>query len=723
MGGENISWKKLLTTVFIIIIFFTIITSISASNIDDDALNQTDLNMDVISSQDDEIPDVPDLIEDVTNNVTPTNIGVYFQNGVLNEKHAGETLIFSGNFENYNQLTIRSDNVKIIGNNAEFKNTFFKIESNNVVLKNLSFDANKAIKNNDWAVISVSGSNIDLIDLNIKYIVPNDVEAYAILADGYNNDAADCLKIINSTIYFEGHNFNTNRYNCAIKLTCADSLIMDNNTITTSLPLKNVNYGINGASLDSSFVYTIGLEECNNFIINNNTIICDVNKRTAVTYPTLDCVIISKSDNGLFTNNSIYMTDFVTYPGIENYIYGVDILKLNDLLVADNKISIITTGGKMAMGTAYPIQISGPISGINITRNDLYSFSNGPNIGIYSQNYYGPTYLSITFNKINVTGLAGSHEWALVTGIESQDTNAEILNNYIEVHSIAPVSIDDNLYAISYRQSTAGEHTFDIENNFAVSNGYYAVYLLSSQYSTITNNTLISSNDNVNTGDDSYKKGSKDHNNDIARENMVITVSDYYKSNNHIIVSQNSNSNDNNRINGKIFSWNNYDKQQNPTSNPLAPHYTNINKGSSNIPADSKESDDGKYIDDGSVQGSINNHDDANTQTEHSTNDKEAQYSFIYSQTFGNVDIDGFKNGVISNSSDISPSENGNGNPLSKSQSVNSPDSSKSVSKKVYELDEIIKDNEKFIPSVFLIIIILSLLIVGYKRKYSNFEK
>ena len=723
MGGENISWKKLLTTVFIIIIFFTIIASISASNIDDDALNQTDLNMDVISSQDDEIPDVPDLIEDVTNNVTPTNIGVYFQNGVLNEKHAGETLIFSGNFENYNQLTIRSDNVKIIGNNAEFKNTFFKIESNNVVLKNLSFDANKAIKNNDWAVISVSGSNIDLIDLNIKYIVPNDVEAYAILADGYNNDAADCLKIINSTIYFEGHNFNTNRYNCAIKLTCADSLIMDNNTITTSLPLKNVNYGINGASLDSSFVYTIGLEECNNFIINNNTIICDVNKRTAVTYPTLDCVIISKSDNGLFTNNSIYMTDFVTYPGIENYIYGVDILKLNDLLVADNKISIITTGGKMAMGTAYPIQISGPISGINITRNDLYSFSNGPNIGIYSQNYYGPTYLSITFNKINVTGLAGSHEWALVTGIESQDTNAEILNNYIEVHSIAPVSIDDNLYAISYRQSTAGEHTFDIENNFAVSNGYYAVYLLSSQYSTITNNTLISSNDNVNTGDDSYKKGSKDHNNDIARENMVITVSDYYKSNNHIIVSQNSNSNDNNRINGKIFSWNNYDKQQNPTSNPLAPHYTNINKASSNIPADSKESDDGKYIDDGSVQGSINNHDDANTQTEHSTNDKEAQYSFIYSQTFGNVDIDGFKNGVISNSSDISPSENGNGNPLSKSQSVNSPDSSKSVSKKVYELDEIIKDNEKFIPSVFLIIIILSLLIVGYKRKYSNFEK
>ena len=723
MGGENISWKKLLTTVFIIIIFFTIIASISASNIDDDALNQTDLNMDVISSQDDEIPDVPDLIEDVTNNVTPTNIGVYFQNGVLNEKHAGETLIFSGNFENYNQLTIRSDNVKIIGNNAEFKNTFFKIESNNVVLKNLSFDANKAIKNNDWAVISVSGSNIDLIDLNIKYIVPNDVEAYAILADGYNNDAADCLKIINSTIYFEGHNFNTNRYNCAIKLTCADSLIMDNNTITTSLPLKNVNYGINGASLDSSFVYTIGLEECNNFIINNNTIICDVNKRTAVTYPTLDCVIISKSDNGLFTNNSIYMTDFVTYPGIENYIYGVDILKLNDLLVADNKISIITTGGKMAMGTAYPIQISGPISGINITRNDLYSFSNGPNIGIYSQNYYGPTYLSITFNKINVTGLAGSHEWALVTGIESQDTNAEILNNYIEVHSIAPVSIDDNLYAISYRQSTAGEHTFDIENNFAVSNGYYAVYLLSSQYSTITNNTLISSNDNVNTGDDSYKKGSKYHNNDIARENMVITVSDYYKSNNHIIVSQNSNSNDNNRINGKIFSWNNYDKQQNPTSNPLAPHYTNINKASSNIPADSKESDDGKYIDDGSVQGSINNHDDANTQTEHSTNDKEAQYSFIYSQTFGNVDIDGFKNGVISNSSDISPSENGNGNPLSKSQSVNSPDSSKSVSKKVYELDEIIKDNEKFIPSVFLIIIILSLLIVGYKRKYSNFEK
>mgnify|MGYP003288396609 CR=1 FL=1 len=82
------------------------------------------------------------------------------------------------------------------------------------------------------------------------------------------------------------------------------------------------------------------------------------------------------------------MSDFITNPGVNNYLYGLDIYNLNNLTVKNNNISIITTGGKLAAGTAYPIQITGPISNVSITKNDLYSFSNGPNIGVYSQNYY-----------------------------------------------------------------------------------------------------------------------------------------------------------------------------------------------------------------------------------------------------------------------------------------------------------------------------------------------
>ena len=695
------------------------ISSISASDVANKTLNSHKDN-NILSDDSEETPDVPDLIEDVSNNVTPTNFGVYFQNGVLNDKYKDETLLFNGNFENLNQLTIKSDNVKIIGNGAIFKNTVFNIESNGVILKNLKFDSNRNIKSNDGAVIRISGENCNLVNLTINYIVPNDVEAYAIFADGYNSNPADCLKIINSTIYFEGHNVNVNRYNCAIKLTCVDSLLIENNTVTTSLPLKNVDYGPQGATIDSDYVYTIGIEECDNFIINNNTIVCDVNKRPAVSYPTLNCVMISKSDNGLFSNNSIFMTDFVTFPGIENYLYGLDIYNLNDLVVINNKISIITTGGKLALGTAYPIQICGPISGINITLNDLYSFSNGPNIGIYSQNYYGPTDLSITFNKINVTGLAGVHEWALVTGIESQDTNAEILNNYIEVHSVGPVSVNDNLYAISYRQSTAGSHTFNIQNNFAMSNGYYAVYLLSSDDSTIFNNTLISSNGDVSSGDNSYKQGPRNHNGDFSRENRVITILDYYKSKNNIDVTSNSNSFDNSIISGGSISWNNYNNQQRPNGNPLVPHYSNIKKDSPANPIDGSD-ENNNYIDDGSVQGRIYVS-DKKSDLKHETSSENDEFSYVEATSYGDVGSDGFNLNSYSNGSDVSPSLNGNDNSLSGSQSSDGSVSSQSVSKSAYELDETVKDKEKFIPSVFLVVLILLLLVIGYKRKNSSFD-
>ena len=719
---KNISLKKHLTVIFLFTVLFLTISSISAHDLENDTDDNLQSNFKDDLLLDDEIPDIPDLVEDVSNNVTPTNIGAYFQNSELNDKYKGQTLIFSGNFENFNQLTIKSDDVKLLGNNAKFKNTVFNIESNGVTLKDFTFESNKAIKSNDGAVISVNGENVSLVNLNISYTVPNDVEAYAIYADGYNGDVADCLKIINSTIYFEGHNFNTNKYNCAVKLTWANSLLMENNTITSRLPLKNVNYGVDGATLDSDYVYVLGLERCDDFIVNNNTFICDVNKRTAVQYPTLNCVMLSKSDNGLFSNNSIFVTDFLTYPGVENYIYGLDIYKLNNLLVADNKISIVTTGGKLALGTAYPIQVCGPISGINITRNDLYSFSNGPNIGIYSQNFYGPTDISITFNKINVTGLAGIDEWALVTGIESQDTNAEILNNYIEVHSVAPVSINDNLYAISYRQSTAGSHSFDIQNNFAITNGYYAVYLLSSDYSTIVNNTLVSFNDDVETGDDSYRKGPRNHD-DYSRDNMAIHISDYYKSINNIDMSQNFNSNSNSIISGERFSQNN-NKQVRPTSNPLIPFYSNNNNVASKKPIDTVDTDETSgYVDDGSVQGNI---DDGNINnkrdSQQSYDDGENQEAYVDSQSLGDVEIDGSNFNARSNSSDLSPSLNGNDNPLSKSQSPDSSGASQSVSKKVYELDELVKNEEKFIPSIFFIIVILALLVVGYKRKNSDFN-
>ena len=681
----------------------------SVGNLNDKLMEEPD------APDSNEQPDVPDLIEDENNIVTPDNIKAYFKYGVLNSKYKGQTLTFKGNFTDLGQLTVKSNDVVIQGKDAIFKNTVFNVEGNGVLLKNLTFDLNKAVKDNDGAAIRVNGYDVTLSDLNINYVVPSDVEAYAIYSNGYTGYSSDSLKIINSNINFEGHNNNINVYNCAIKIINYEDSLIQNNTITTALPLKDVNHGAHGTSLDSDFVVSVGIENSNNLKFINNTIISEVNYRQDSLYPTLDAFLISKCDNALIEDNHIYMGDFITYPGLDNYLYGMDIYNLNNLTVRYNEISIVTTGGRLAAGTAYPIQISGPISKVNITRNNLYSFSNGPNIGIYSQNYYGSTELSITYNRINVTGLAGTHEWALVAGVETQDSDSVVENNIIEVHSVGAVGVDDNIYGVSYRQSTDGDHKYSIKNNTVYSDGFKSVYLLDSKNSTVADNLLISYNDNARNGYDGFNYGDLSHHDNINFENnQVIRAFDYFANQN------------NNFDNGEEYSYtvpvnnngisnvidgsgiNPVNNKNKPTYNPIIPGTSShqsemytpgiINSQTTNEESENKENNqhnDG--IDDKSNEKGDNSHSSTNSS----------------SDIVNNVDST-----YVSNNTDVAPSDSGSQSLVGMSESSGG---SSSVSKKAFELEDLTKS--EFIPSIFYVIATLILLIVGYRRKNSNSEK
>ena len=697
---------------FLILINISIVSASNmednATTIADDSLNQTiQVSDNILSSPENEKPDIPDLVDNDQIYVYSSTMNNFFKNGVLDSMYSGKNLVFSGNFENVGQLEIDCDDVSIKGEDSNLKNSVFKLTGDNITLKNLNFNLDNSLKTNVGASILVGGNDINLVDLTINYIVPKDVEAYAIYADGFNYGSLENLKLINSTIYFEGHNDNVNNYNCAVKLIDEINAVIENNTIITSLPLKNIDYTAEGANLNSAYVYSVGIEDCHGLLFNNNTVISDVNKRPAVQYPTLNGLMIFKSDEVTISNNSIYMTDFVTYPGIENFLYGIDIHNLNNLWIVNNSISILTTGGKMALGTAYPIQISGPISGVNIEYNDLYSFSNGPNIGIYSQCYYGETYLSIKYNKINVTGLAGTDEWALVTGIESQDTFAEIFNNQIEVHSVADVGINDNLYAISYRQGISGPNTFDIENNIAVTDGFYAVHLLSSEYSSIVNNTLISFNENARTGDDAYSQGPRTHKNEDTYDNLVIRAMDYYSSRN-IIDNENiieiSGTTGSNIINLNSISG----RPQSSTviNNPLIPGYSDL----SGISQDISDRYNGQ-IDDNSIQSNINEF-----------YEKDINNNEIYIDDIGGDDPSNSNGNNLNSVSNSSSSSIGiSNNPINGLQS-SSAGESRSVSKKAFELEEMTEKVE-FVPSVFITIFVIILLIVGYRRKSEDIDK
>ncbi len=698
--------------------------------------NQTNSTIDVYGSQssvlgvEEEVPDEPDLVVNDTIYIDSDNIDDYFTDGVLKSRFSDKTLIFNQNFENLGQLIIHANNVTIKGIGYNLKNTVFHVDARDVTLSDLNLELDSEFASNDGAAIEIFSDNVNIINANINYVVPRNVEAYGIYAMGSSDNPLRNLKIKNSYVNFEGHNDDVNVYNCGMKLiNCKDSVI-DNNTFISALPLKDIIFGADGAELASDLVLTVGIEGCNNTTFIRNHLFAEVNKRPQNLYPSLDCMLISKSDNSLICNNSIFMTDFLTYPGIDNYLYGLDIYNLKNITVCHNDISIITTGGKLAAGTAYPIQITGPISEVNITENDLYSFSNGPNIGIYSQNFYGATSLSITHNRINVTGLAGTHEWALVAGIESQDTCSTIKNNIIEVHSVGDVSVDDNLYGISYRQSTDGDHQYDIENNTVFSDGFYAVNLLTSQNSKVANNLLVSYNSRINNGNGGFRYWDiNSHNGLEFYNNQIITAFDYFAANNNNVDNGDKNDystpkNDNqisNNIDGSKLSSTGEDNKY--SYNPL-------------IPGDSKDYGINDHTQTGDNNGEESSEGNNGNQARGSGNStkseamslKEALINFINSNTEGGdvntTSFNGQNANVRSNESDATPSAEGSESAASQSKSSASLDSaageSDSVSKKAYEIDE--KNDDRFIPSIFFIIPVLILLFIGIRCKKSDLD-
>ncbi len=706
-------------------------SSVSALDFDDSDLskNATEIiSASEMTYPDDEVPDVPDLVSNDTIYIDSDNFEDYFTDNVLLSKYSNKTIIFNQDFEDLGKLSIDADNVTIKGIGYNLKNTVFQIDADHVTLQDLKMDLDSRFADNDGAGIEVLSDYVNLINISINYVVPKNVEAYGIYAIGYPDNPLRNLKILNSYINFEGHNDDVNVYNCALKVVDCDDAVIKNNTIASALPLKDIIFGINGAELASDLVLTVGVEGCQNLSFMENTLFSEVNKRPETLYPSLDCMLVSKSYNSLICNNSIFMTDFMTYPGTDNYLYGLDIYNLDNLTACHNNIRIVTTGGKLAAGTAYPIQITGPISNVTITENDLYSFSNGPNIGVYSQNFFGETSLAITNNKINVTGLAGTHEWALVAGIESQDSHSTILNNTIEVHSVGDVSIDDNIYGISYRQKTNGDHQYDIQNNTVFSDGFYAVNLLSSVDSNVINNLLVSYNSKANNGNGGFRYWDiNSHQNMEFYNNQVMRAFDYFALNNNNV--DNGDDNDystpkndkdiSNKIDGSKLSKS--EEESKYSFNPLIP-------GSSKeqgLPDDSKP-EEGKD-DESQNQGTFPSGSTTGDSSKEGMSLKDYLINFINSNTEGGAvnttSFNGKNTNAVSNNSDSTPSAEGENSAASQSKSSSGLDSGAagdSVSKKVYEIEE--KSDNGFIPSVFFIIPVFILLLIGVKRKKSRFE-
>ncbi|MBO6275207.1 MAG: hypothetical protein J6M91_06705, partial [Methanobrevibacter sp.] len=468
------------------------------------------------------------------NNIEDAYVYDYFDmDNIMTEEFSNATYIITESLRDYGVLTIEAPNTVFRANEGVvLENIAFNVRAENVTIENITLVLTESFDDNDGSAIMVQSDNVTIQNIVLNYVAPKNTEAYGIHINGKKSNYVSATRLINNTIYFVGNNYGGND-NFGIWLYYTKDTLLDGNTLISSFPLRTVDH--DSGLMISDAVAGVAVLNTENLNLTNNYIFVDVNRATLTADPTLDGIIIKNGKNILFANNTFEMEDFATAIGVPNYLYGLDIYNVDNMLVKSNNFSVKTQGGVYKAGTAYPIQLTGPLSNVTIDDNDIYSISNGPNLGIYSTNYGGSTSLKLVNNRINVTGLAGEDPYALVAGIEVQVDNGYIVNNTIAVSSIAPVGDNDNLYGISYRQKLEGEHTFVIKDNVVFSNSTVAVYLYDSVGSVITDNIVVSSKEGIpDSSYEGYKEGPGSHSGDTYYNNKVLSEYEYWVNYRHM---------------------------------------------------------------------------------------------------------------------------------------------------------------------------------------------
>ena len=459
---------------------------------------------------------VPVTTKELTNIVTNNTFFDYFgDDGMLLGDITFDTLIFKGEFSNLGVNVVYVPRAIVInGDNAVLRNIAIMC-GQGTTLNNLTLNATNYVADTDGALIYAIGSDVTVNNITIDYnATDGSNNAIAVYASG-----ADNFKLVNSTITFTGNNVDGKVFAQGIKIAKSNNAVVDSNIITTSCPLVDVEYSHWG-SIDTDLVFAIGVEKSENVKIINNIVDNSAwTKGNNANFPTFDAFIAHTANNLLIKNNTISHTDLITPKGNSSYIYALDFYESNSVIVEDNRVLLNTTGGKEGAGAAYAVQVTGPYNNFVVKGNNLTTVSNGPNLGVYSQNYYGTTEITAENNWINVTGFAGPAEFALVSGMEFQDTVAKAYNNTIYVQNVNEYNDDNNIAGITYVQSTSGSHQFDIQNNTIYSEGKYAVLIKSAKDSQIIGNTLYAHELN---GDDAaiFKSGT----NNVVKNNYPMST-------------------------------------------------------------------------------------------------------------------------------------------------------------------------------------------------------
>lgn len=483
----KINFKLIGLVMFVMLI--CCVSAASAADVDNitvpDDTPVIEINEAVDSVEEVESDEADEIVSTEPVTVTEENYGDYFDaDGYMTTT---SDLTFTGNFTSKSFGNFKINNpVTITAGEATFNNVGFNLLANGINLNGANF-----VYNTNDAFIYVDSNNAIVQNLNLNLVAPEDEDFYGIFADGASN-----VQILNNVITYTCTNVNANNYNHVIRVVGGSNVTVSRNNITAYLPLKNVDFNQPYPSIYTDLVAGVAVQSSNDFKFTYNNLKVNVSN-SDYGFPTLDALIIVDSENAYIAHNNITEIDPVTPEGDNNYLYAIDVYACNHMTIDDNIILLESQGGSIipgtnnGTGTAYGIQLTGQHN-VTISNNNIHTSNKGPNAGIYSQNFNGPTNLTIINNIIYSEGSAdSSHSWSLVTGMELQDNEAYIAGNTITVYNKATYSPGDNVYGISFSQYGTASPKFTITaNTVNVINGMWAVYLQYSDGASATNNSL-----------------------------------------------------------------------------------------------------------------------------------------------------------------------------------------------------------------------------------------
>ncbi len=244
-------------------------------------------------------------------------------NGNLYNVNDSDILIFEGNFSD--KVIYVNKAIKIIGNNAIFLNSTFKVTSGGVWIENLTIINKNAERLNAWGIYVNEAPGVKIINNNIQVTDPNAAYAIYVLESSY-------VEVINNSLFSEGDflTYTLLVYSC-------EECVFENNKIrtigtgenyryTSENSIEGKTYSINGTEVcvDGNVVCIDGKVYC----LDGNEVCID-----GVTYCLDGDVLIVKT---YAINGTEVCIDGVTYQYSENALVNGD----NVYTISDNKVCI-----------------------------------------------------------------------------------------------------------------------------------------------------------------------------------------------------------------------------------------------------------------------------------------------------------------------------------------------------------------------------------------------